>query len=170
MDCDQGQPRRSNWRGGCVITTEGVCLDARKNGQIAGSDCRSGRLERRKHCAARLWLPREPHRLLSSRSFQSSSGECRIKIAVVSQANQPCSVYNHRTTTMKHFYIAAMAAALITAASSAQGRIVCPPGWHPPMSLNSCFDYQPLRSATGRKTDQGGAKAGRVNSKKPYRR
>src|ERR1019366_7174617 len=29
---------RSNWRGGCVITTEGACLDARKNAQIAGSD------------------------------------------------------------------------------------------------------------------------------------
>src|SRR6266536_3223815 len=38
MDCDQGRPQRSNWRGGCVITTEGVRLDARKNGQIAGSD------------------------------------------------------------------------------------------------------------------------------------
>src|SRR6266568_2280239 len=38
MDCDQGQPQRSNWRGGCFITTEGVCLDAGKNGQIAGSD------------------------------------------------------------------------------------------------------------------------------------
>src|SRR6266536_1780960 len=37
MDCDQGRPQRSNWRGGCVITTEGVRLDARKNGQIAGS-------------------------------------------------------------------------------------------------------------------------------------
>src|SRR6266536_3421899 len=32
------RPQRSNWRGGCVITTEGVRLDARKNGQIAGSD------------------------------------------------------------------------------------------------------------------------------------
>ncbi len=38
MDCDQDQPQRSNWRGGCVITTEGVCLDAGRNGQIARSD------------------------------------------------------------------------------------------------------------------------------------
>jgi hypothetical protein len=37
MDCDRGQPHRSNWSG-CVITTEGVYLNAGKNGQIAGSD------------------------------------------------------------------------------------------------------------------------------------
>jgi len=38
MDCDQDQPQRSNWRSGCVITTEGVCLDAGRNSQIARSD------------------------------------------------------------------------------------------------------------------------------------
>src|SRR6266487_2467343 len=38
MDCDQDRPQFRNWRGGCVIMTEGVRLDARKNGQIAGSD------------------------------------------------------------------------------------------------------------------------------------
>jgi len=59
-DCDQDRPQRSNWRGGCIITTEGVRLDARKKGPIAGSDCRSGPLERRKHCAARVWLPGNP--------------------------------------------------------------------------------------------------------------
>src|SRR5438045_74101 len=37
-----------------------MCLDAGKNGQIAGSDSRSGALERRKHCAARLRLPGNP--------------------------------------------------------------------------------------------------------------
>ena len=29
MDCDRGQPQRSNWSG-CVITTEGVYLNAGK--------------------------------------------------------------------------------------------------------------------------------------------
>ncbi len=36
MDCDQGQLQRSNWRSGCVITTGGVCQNAKKNGQKNG--------------------------------------------------------------------------------------------------------------------------------------
>jgi hypothetical protein len=36
MDCDQDQPQRSNWRGGCVITTEGVCLDAGRKWRYMG--------------------------------------------------------------------------------------------------------------------------------------
>ena len=39
MDCDQGQPQRSNWRGGCVITTGGAYLnDREENGQIGRSN------------------------------------------------------------------------------------------------------------------------------------
>ncbi len=74
-DCGQDRPQRSNWRGGCIITTEGVRLDARKNGQIASF----GTAGTPETLRSPRMASREPRRLLSSTSFQSSSGECRIE-------------------------------------------------------------------------------------------
>jgi hypothetical protein len=86
MDCDQGQPQRSNWRGGCVITTEGVCLDAGKNGQIAGSDVVRDGWNAGSTAQPAYGFPGTPPSAIVH-AVQSSSGECRLEL--VGSAGHP---------------------------------------------------------------------------------
>ena len=46
---------------------------------------------------------------------------------------------------MRNLYAASIVAAMMIAATPTQARLVCKPGWHPPMAIEgNCFDYQPL--------------------------
>jgi hypothetical protein len=58
----------------CVITTEGICLDARKNGQIGGSDVVRDAWNVGSTAEPAPWLPRNPTLCYRSRQFGSHLG------------------------------------------------------------------------------------------------